>query len=556
MIKAINSDGTVNELNYTVNKEKEYIEVTISKETASENIKYINFEYFDNIANEGDSGYMIVPNGGMLCSFCNHDDGEYITDRYEMPIFGAKTEDKTFLAIVTGMAFNYSVVCGRKDGKYYIYPRFDINGDRLYEDIVVKYYMLTGEDANYSGMARKYREYQLTVGGCKTLLEKAKENALIEYAKDSVYVRIRLAWKPCPSPVMHQTKENEPEVIVACDFERVEKLLDKFKERGIEKAEICLVGWNAKGHDGRWPQCFPVCEELGGEEKLRSLITKAQKMGYQIVCHTNSTDTYEISELWNKDDLLLTKNGEPPEDESWSAGHMYHLCPEIAWKQAKEILPEVAKLGFKGIHYIDVLNIVKPRKCYNEKHPLNVGQTIGINRNIMKFARELFGGYSSEGGYDFGAKYQDYALNLCYYGEKCPNPFCDEIIPLWQLVYHGIIMSNPSLATTVNYPITGDINKKLKVIEFGGRPTFYYYWKFRNDWEKEQDNLILTTEEDMDRSVDYILDGAKLFEELSYLQTQFMNSHEKISNGVYKTTYSNGTEIIVDYNKGEYRVEN
>jgi hypothetical protein len=44
----------------------------------------------------------------------------------------------------------------------------------------------------------------------------------------------------------------------------------------FKRAQLCLVGWNQKGHDGRWPQIFPVEEALGGEEKLRRLIRKAR----------------------------------------------------------------------------------------------------------------------------------------------------------------------------------------------------------------------------------------------------------------------------------------
>lgn len=548
MIRQILFDGSVKKIGYTVEKGEDKIVVTIPKETDSKDIKYIEFEYYDKLAFEGDEGYIIIPNGGMLCGFKGHEDGENIASRYEMPIFGAKTKNICFLAIVTGMPFNYSIINGRKDGRYYVFPRFDIEGDPLYEDIKIEYYMLKGENADYSGMARKYREYQLTLGGCEPLSEKIKKSPEINYAKDAVAVRIRLGWKPCPPPIKEQTLENEPEVINACDFNRVGEILDEFKRQGIEKAEICLVGWNAKGHDGRWPQAFPVCEELGGEEALRKLIKKAQSMGYQIVCHTNSTDTYTVSEMWNEDDLLLRKDGSRVDDGCWSGGQMYQICPQVALEQAKEVFPKVADLGFRGIHYIDVMNIVHPRKCYNEKHPLNVGQTIKVNREIMKLARDTFGGYSSEGGYDFGAKYQDYALNLCYYGDGLDTPLCDEKIPLWQLVYHGIIMGNHNLASGVNYSVFKDKAKKLKVIEYGSRPTFYYYWKFTGDWENAEHNLICNNQAELEESVGFVLDGAKLNEQLSFLQTEFMEKHKKIADGIYEIVYSDGTVVTVNYN--------
>ncbi len=57
-------------------------------------------------------------------------------------------------------------------------------------------------------------------------------------------------------------------------FDEVGMLLDALKSNGVEKAEICIIGWNQKGHDGRYPQLFPLEESTGGEKALRELIKK------------------------------------------------------------------------------------------------------------------------------------------------------------------------------------------------------------------------------------------------------------------------------------------
>ena len=43
-----------------------------------------------------------------------------------------------------------------------------------------------------------------------------------------------------------------------------------------------------------------------------------------------------------------------------------------------------------------------------------------------------------------------------------------------------------------------------------------------------------------------------LCEELGYLQLEFIEDHKKIAPNVFKTTYSDGTEVICDYKKKEY----
>lgn len=556
MIKAICFDGSVLYPAYTVEENNGCTVVTLRKSLESGKIRYIDFDYRGEVARSGDNGYMVIPNEGMICTFREREDTEYIAERYAMPIFGVKSDKNTYLAIVTGMPYNYSLVSGVKDGKYYIFPRFNINGDPLYEDIGVSYITLTGDDADYSGMARAYRKYQLDRGECVPIKERVKASPTLEYARDSVMIRIRMGWKPAPTPQLHQTPENEPEMITVCTFDRVCDIIDELKNQGVEKAEICLVGWNCKGHDGRWPQAFPVEEELGGEEALKRLINKAQSAGYAIVCHTNSTDTYEISEMWNKDDLILNKDGSLPKDSPWSGGQMYQLCPTVALKQAEELFPKLAALGFKGTHYIDVLNIVMPRSCYNEKHKLNVKESIKESRRLMKLAKEQFGGYSSEGGYDFGAKYLDFALNLDY-GEKRKNPLCDYEVPLWQLVYHGIILSNPDMTETLNYSLNEN-NKaaELKLVEYGGRPTYYYYSVFRDDWRAAEDrDLVCNNAEQLKRGVAAIRRGYDLCAKLCYLQNEFMEKHERLSDGVHRVTYSDNTVITVDYNSLTYSIE-
>ena len=203
-----------------------------------------------------------------------------------MPVFGVKNDRECYIAYVSGMSYSYYLNVSHKDGIYRIYPTFETEGEQPYEDICIEYYMLTGDNADYSGMARRYRKCRIDRGDVRPLKDRIKENPALRYTVESPVIRIRCGWKPAPATVLHQTIENEPPMHVACDFDRVGDILDELKAQGVDKAEICLVGWNVKGHDGRWPQAFPVCEELGGEEKLRKVIQKGKDMGYRMTCHT------------------------------------------------------------------------------------------------------------------------------------------------------------------------------------------------------------------------------------------------------------------------------
>lgn len=216
------------------------------------------------------------------------------------------------------MRFECNAVITLKNGEYTMSYRFNLRNDKPYEDIIIDFYSLKGKDANYSGMGRLYRKWQLDRGYVKPLRERAKNNEVLAYAAEAPEVRIRQGWKPLPTPVETQTLENEPKMKVAMTFDRVSELLDEFKVQGIDKAQICLVGWNIRGHDGRRPTMYPVEPELGGEERLIALIKKAKEQGINIVCHTNSGDAYQISPDWSESILAKNPDGTPQKNSIWS----------------------------------------------------------------------------------------------------------------------------------------------------------------------------------------------------------------------------------------------
>ena len=530
----------------------------ISKEMDYSDVSAIELTGFEEIAEVTEEGYIVLPRAkGFddygLCLFNQHkEDFDITVSELNMPIFGVKTKDHCFLAVVSGMTWNFSIRIVLNNGKYSIYPTFDVDGEQPYEDFCIEFFKLCGKDDDYSGMARRYRTYRMEKKELTPLSQRAKENPYVDYAMNSVMIRVRCGWKPAPAQILHQTPENEPPMHVACDFDRVGDILDELKAQGVDKAEICLVGWNVKGHDGRWPQAFPVCKELGGEEKLRVLIQKAQSMGYQITCHTNSTDQYEIADCYDEDNTRRNKAGEPVKNAAWSGGQMYDLCPQIGYEQAKEILPQVADLGFRGIHYIDVLGVVYPRKCYHEKHFVTYPQAVEYAGKLCEFTREQFGGMSSEGAYDFLAPYLDFGLYISF--NQAGKGICDRSIPFWQIVYHGTVLSNP-YTCTVNSTFKEPENF-LKMIEYGGRPTYYYYSAFMNNgnnWMGSTD-CICDTDEQLKDSVARIKKGYEEYRKLAELHTAYMEKHEEVGEGVFEVTYSDGSVIRVDYNEKCYEI--
>ena len=516
-------------------------------------------------ARAGDDGYYVIPyaKACFLTRFTPRADTTYSCTENILPMFGAVFGNKALLVIVEGMPYNYRLNMTIKNGKYFLSLFYNLAAIDLYEDILIRVIPLTAQDASYSGMARTYRKRIAAQRQLVPLVERIKSDPTIAYGTCNMpVIRVRMAWKPVPSPVQQQTPENEPPLHVACTFADVAQLMDEMKEQGIEKAELCLVGWNIKGHDGRWPQMFPVEEALGGEDGLRALIAHAKQLGYRISAHTNSSDAYHIADSWDEGEIIQKKDGSlsanPAPWDTWSGGKMYHLCPKVACeKYLQQNLSKIKALGFEGFHYIDVLSIANPRTCYHPSHPLTARDSARYIQQMLRQTRQEIGGIGSEGGYDFAMAELDFALYIGYNLLSGAPKLADEIIPLWQLVYNGYALSNPS-AETVNLPIKPADNR-LRFYEFGGIPVMYFFSRFVGEagfknWMGDVDLYCATAEQRQEsvRQIKAMLDD---YRDFAPRRLAFMNEHRKLADGVYETIYSDGWHTVVNYTQADFDLD-
>ena len=510
-------------------------------------------------AEVGDEGYFLNAEGLLTRFIERKEDCKYKTEYNDLGLAGYKTPAGTWVGILKSLDLECREYTRYENGRYSMSLKYEIGDCGVYEPLTVDFYRLEGDDADYSGMARKFREYMIANDLMpEPIRDRVKDNEILKYAIEAPEIRIRQAWKPAPSPIPHQTLETEPPMHAALTFEQVEDIVDELKKQGVEKAELCLVGWKLRGHDGRDPDIFPVEPALGGEKALKKLISKGQKDGYMMVGHTNHTDIYSISTEW-KDGKYVCKNPDGSLQKKWrySGGLMYNLCYKPSYEFYLRDEPKVAALGFRGLEFVDVLALVTPHECYDPEHPLNRREAAGYAEKMLSGLRDLFGGSQSEGCHYFAAKCVDFAM---YSTMKMAFPQKKEIIdahvPVWQIVFHGYILSNPA-SETVNYNIK-EPYYKLRFIEAGGRPLYYFYSKFMNNgnnWMGEVD-LSYKDKEDLANSVKVIKEGYDEYQPLANLQYETLDDHEEIAPGITRSLFSDGSRIICNYTKDAYTYEN
>ena len=515
----------------------------ISKEEISSNVDYIDILADSAVVKKGNDGYFVFERGEY--GTFKLDNGSFVIDvgRSALPLYGVKTAKDTFLGIVKGLRLEYEMRVEIENGIYKIFPRFKIAGIgfKPYEDIVIDFVKLQGDDANYSGMGRYYRNWIYSQGNIKPLRERVKNNSVLARIADKILVRFdHCGSKKKPSKSTPDVlPENEAKLNVYLTFDEISDIVKSAKSQGLDDVYFELTGWQAGGYDGRLPSIYPIPTEFGGEAGLKKLVADVEQIGYPITMQSNHTQILRVSDMWNEDYIALNIDGSRSKDLFFLGGQQYNLCLKHTFdifvkKQIKELKD---RIGFKSGYYTDVYSAVCPYLCTNPKHPSSRGDTLKTILKSLKYSQSLYGVQGSECGYDFCLQYIDFIhyvsnmdAELINRKKYKGNVVMDGIFPLWEIVYHGTIL-HTSGRKTQNH---GKINEpywELKRAEFCDRPILYGLNKKRIPLMKA------------------LLDS---YAKYRHLQFETMDNHEEIAKDVFATTYSNGEVVICNYRKSDF----
>lgn len=511
------------------------------------------------VAQAGDEGYYLISrhdkqNGDIIAEFIDREDVEYTQGKMIMSFYGIKKKDMCVMVRVK-RRYPFVIRVVVKNGRYELCVFYDLESFGLIdestgipaEDIEFEIIKLP-LTSDYNEMARTERRIRLERGEITPLFKKC-ERECVEYARNYPLIRIRMGWKKSPCDILVQTPENEPPMFVACDFARVRDIADELVRQGVKGAELQLVGWNKGGHDGAFPQLFPINEELGGEAEFVKTLEYVKSLGFRISTHTNTIDAYQLADTFAWDDVLITKDGNYRAGGLYGGGQSYKVCAKKQYKNAKRDLPALRDYGENGLHFTDVLSIVEPLVCYSKEHPCSHREAVEYTVKNMDYTRELFGGFSSEGCMDFALGSIDYGLYVTFgdgFG-RFETPIATKMLPVWEIAYHGIVLYNPT-SPTVNYPIKRP-EDRLTFVMRGGKPSIYIYSRYREgapNWMGE-DDLVCYTDADLKRTVSVIKKTLDDYTPIRDLQLCYMHSYEALGNGIEVATYENGTRIVGNF---------
>ncbi len=439
------------------------------------------------------------------------------------------------------------------DKSYSLAPVFTIRHSQDEPAIAENMTVLFAEfNGSWKEVAKWYRKYNLEVRKLKTIAERTADEPDLEYSTKSLTVRCRMAVKPLPTQILEQRPENEPKPRVFLTYDQVGKIVEEFKRQGVGPCEFNLVGWNHGGHDGSFPQLFPTADGCGSEDALRDLITKVNALGYHISLHDNYYDGYTLAQNFNLDDACrgFGEYGGPLVGGGrLGGGQAYRVCPKKAVEYAKNNFAEVRRRlpGLRGPYFVDVISIISMKSCSHPTHTITRRMNSEYYKRILKLQHDNFGLSMSEGGRDWALPEIDRTY-MIYNLNKPVEKFCDEHVPFYQMVYHGIILYNNCRLYINASPGSREYAENFA---WGGLPMLYYHHIYNPAWDANSGwGLDLTYEgqEKLERDVAVFKKMSDDVSMLAPIQKAFMEDFIRHANGVTETVYSNGAHVFVNLN--------
>lgn len=516
---------------------------------------------------DGEPGYIVFPDGSgalmyfdtphppeaqkILASIYGVDNmsgsqSSMYSENLVMPVFGLTRGAAGFVGMITqgdfdanlgiarsGKGLNYNHIWAdfifRRQGRFSLtggQPAWLYQPDRIPGDRQVRFCFLNGEKANYVTMAARYRQYLIEERGAVRLADKAKSSPPLLNLIFFMGIE-RRTWFIA-------------DMIVMTRFSDVSQIMQELISQGVKRADVNLYNWNMGGTSQEYPQRLPVDERLGGDVELQQLAKELEQLGLNLYLQDDylqvMPNTNDIQPFL---DTVRGVDGLPIGD----AEQGYYLNPQVALRGfALRDIPQIATLGADGLLLQNFASLALPDK--NSVFPLARENFAASWMQIASISREQLGLAAMTGGNVYAIPYAD-RLDFVTLDSTHYDLF-DDTIPWLQIVAHGLVSYTGS-------PFNLNSNRQwmfLRHIEYGALPTFVLTQESSSRLSRTAANDIYSSrygywEAEVVRHYQEI-------EPLAPLQTQFIVNHERLANGVYRTTYESGVQVIVNYNQTTY----
>lgn len=396
-----------------------------------------------------------------------------------------------------------------------------VERDRIHSDLSVRYLLLAGDDANYSGMAVAYRDYLL-------------ENKLVSVKDTSYKTRVDFLGSEQEEFLMGTTS------VTMTTTDHITKMYAELQEAGISSLLTIYKGWQSGGLYALPINSYKADGAIGGTGALTNLIKDSAEKGYDIYLYNDALRINARTNLMTFDAVKMINKRTFEESVNKQVYKMfYYLMPGKTQERLEKFVNSYTKKGVSNL------------------------AIAGISNGLFS--------YSSRGNYyDRFDTAQDYAEILAKIDENTnlvlEQPFAylwnntdsfldmplgsseymyiDQEVPFLSIVLKGII---PMYSDYVNFE--ADKTKFfLQMVESGVYPSFYLTHENSSGLIYTNSSDLYSTQYDIYKNtvVEY---DKELREVAAKVEGAHILKHEEVRDDLIKVTYDNGVVIYVNYSE-------
>lgn len=550
----------------------------------AENKKIGNIYIFPLLGNSrlGETdGYMLIPDGNGALIYLDDKEGRFdsgyvqkvygsdvgvgesyvlslLWEKYEThndaqqilaPVFGmVHTQDQLgYLAVIESgeeeasiyatpngaySEYNWITASFRKCATY-IQPTSNSGGsvtkvtDRIGYDIKIRYMFVDGDEANYTGLAKRYREY---------LLEKQE----LQQVDDEFRVRLDFLGADVENWMMWKKS------VAMTTVEDIQNIYQDLETEGVTDILSLYKGWQSGGIYNLPVTDFDVESSLGGKKALKELLDDTESKNIDFYLYTDAlranpeTGNTTFNTVKKMDKRLYQEQNYKTVYDTfvfWTPQKTSNNLEVLKNNLQKNGISNIALSGIGNTLFTYTMSDVMQTRLVGKYLYGEALEELSDSMNLLieepiacywRFAKAMV---------DMPISDSDYI-------------YTDQSVPFLSIALKGLI---PMYGDYVNF----EANEReyfLKLVETGINPSFYLTYENPSELIYTNSNEVYSSQYSVYREqiITYYNELLKVNEAVN---GSVIIGHEILDNGVTLVTYDNGVKIYINYQDKDETVD-
>lgn len=542
---------------------------------------------------QGVDGYMFVPDGSGALIDNNYVNPngivqEYYTYVYDrdptlsvtvktdvteptiLPVFGTKmSDDMAWLAVIeegdalATIRASYARNSIPFTSQYaeFTYRAKDVfkTSDRYYQrdydqyavkssdcEIAIGYYLLSGEDADYVGMANTYRDYLIAEGA---VADKNNISADLE-----MYIETYGAITKKVSKFGFVVDE----LTAVTTFKQATAMVEAFKKAGVSNINLRYSGWMTDGMDN-----VPVVDAkaegvVGSTEDMLALNKALGTAGGELFLNLEVLETTDSRAGWSLNKYtvrnMINEVFENPRicivTGMTLDDYTYFTTPTKIQEQVDSFNKDFKDYGIKSLSAGSLGSLVYSDFTTNTDRFSSRQNTEEYIKKTLAGLAESTDNLMVEKGNGYSLAYADTVLNIPLYDSGFE--ITDTDVPFVQIALHGLVNYTESAH---NQTTSDKQTQLLRQLETGAAP---YYLLTAEKTSIFLENILVSKNFSTEYTV-WLDSAAKDFKVLSGVLNGYcdkpITDHRIITDDVRATTYGGAMTVYVNYSGEDYTTD-